>query len=304
MPFISTTTEKFKRKKDQLEFNHSKSTLQSNNPIQYMITAIESKLTPIDKHYTLFQAILALTKVNLNLYEQIIAPCTLELHEYTLKVLKSKKSHLKEQRKQILPTGKKKSVDPFSSILRHLAKTQLVALSLLDGEYSHEDQYKNFSAYSEQDIISSLKSDRLITDVNLIDGLMRYRRLYAIYLPQALQLEKNLNQLIINHSEIYPEFQARWEAIKKLMEEEGNAILAKKTIAQNRPSTLLGALFNDALATIVREKEVAFNTKLNDLFDDTYKKGLTTAQSSTSDKKATSSTEEVYELAPPRKKYQ
>ncbi|HRD68503.1 MAG TPA: hypothetical protein PK657_00005 [Legionella sp.] len=270
MTFIKGCNGKFDKDKYQIEYDLFKEKMLAglNVTEKLVTTTIESFLEPTDIHYELIKALTEQTKANLNLLEQAIMPMTLDLYEYTIKLLQF---HAPKDQYKIL-TQKKGNKDLFTTIFRKLSKAFTISISLINGNQNFETLYNYFAKSTPMLIQDKLQQKHHIIDPVLLSGFVECRNRYGLFLENAYNSEKKYNELLnkLNSFE-QKEFISKWTEIRKLITEnhllpsqlENNA----KNLSQNSNTFFSfppNSLDQDVLEQMIKQKvqELLFPNKL------------------------------------------
>lgn len=235
MSFIRTCNGKFEKEKYQKKYDDFKGASSSAQDTveDFLILTVKSRLKATDVHHDLIDAMLAISKANLNLTRQAILPMMIDIHEYVIKLIKSKDKDQKQQLKLLLPGKKKKLDESFEHIFNHLKNVLKASSSMLDGKQEVETLYHYFSKFNDDDIRTELKDKYKIIDKDLLDGFIAFRKKYGYFLKEAYDNDAKHISLSRQLSPLQrQEYAERWNAIRQVVTEDMYRLHKRRTQAE------------------------------------------------------------------------
>lgn len=218
MTFIRSCNGTFKNKKDQNGYDILKECVFKGQALMddFLISTVETRLKVTDIHYDIMNAMLDRCRANFNLSRQVLLPMQVELYEFAVKLLASKKPEMKKQRKLFLPDKEQKN--SFEYLFNRLKDVLNKAISTLSGQQEMGTLYKYFMSCNDR-ISDELKNIYHIINNDLFDGLISCRTKYEFFLKLAVECEAKFMRML-DQLKDKQKFLGRWKAIHQLATED------------------------------------------------------------------------------------
>lgn len=266
MSFIRSCNGKFEDKKNQEMFDENKQLMLKgeNMAEDFLFETVNAKVKATDIHYYLIQEMLTQCKANFNLARQAILPLSIDLYEYSIKLINSKEKDMKKQRKLLLPEKKHKPDDPVIAVFQKLTEAMNKSLSILEGKQTMKVLYEYFGTFSDEAIRRELSTTHHIIDKDLLDGLIACRQKYGFFLKQSYESDVRHGQLCKDlNQEKLQQYAERWSSIQTLVTQDMWKHYKEKMKAKSFDLSTFGLFKLDQLPKDIRHK-------LDNLFSDKF----------------------------------